>query len=271
MTVKYFVNRVAPPFLIEILRKFSKYGWHGNYSSWEEASGKCSGYDNGIILQKVKSSLLKVKNGEAVFERDSVIFNEIKYSWPLLAGILKNQINSDGKVSILDFGGSLGSHYFQNKAFLSGAKSISWNVVEQDHFVKCGREHFQNYELKFYFDTQTCLEKEKPDILILSSVLQYMKEPYELLKELLAYPFKTIIIDRTGFLRENRPDKITVQRVPPSIYKASYPCWVFNMQKFNLFFELNAYKKFAAFKDNEAKINLRGIDFYCIIFEKQKK
>ncbi|MDA7679715.1 hypothetical protein N8622_00480 [bacterium] len=32
----------------------------------------------------------------------------------------------------------------------------------------------------------------------------------------------SIIIDRTGHMR-NRPERIMTQRVPPSIYKASYP------------------------------------------------
>lgn len=40
------------------------------------------------ILQTVKNSLLKVKNAEIVYERDSVIFDEIEYSWQLLTGLM---------------------------------------------------------------------------------------------------------------------------------------------------------------------------------------
>ena len=59
----------------------------------------------------------KVKNGEAVYERDSVLFDEIQYSWGLLAGLEKAALEHDGKLCVLDFGGSLGSTYYQNKQF----------------------------------------------------------------------------------------------------------------------------------------------------------
>jgi hypothetical protein len=36
-----------------------------------------------------------------------------------------------------------------------------------------------------------------------------------------------VIIDRTGFTPRGR-DRLTVQRVPASIYAASYPCWFFD-------------------------------------------
>jgi len=47
-----------------------------------------TGYDNDMILEKTRLALLKVKNGEAAYERDSVVFEDIQYAWPLLAGLL---------------------------------------------------------------------------------------------------------------------------------------------------------------------------------------
>jgi putative methyltransferase (TIGR04325 family) len=38
----------------------------------------------------------------------------------------------------LDFGGSLGSSYFQNKKFLDALRLVEWNVVEQENFVATG-------------------------------------------------------------------------------------------------------------------------------------
>ena len=45
-----------------------------------------------------------MKNGEAVYERDSVLFDEIQYSWGLLAGLQKAALENDGKLCVLDFG-----------------------------------------------------------------------------------------------------------------------------------------------------------------------
>jgi len=48
----------------------------------EEAMELSTGYDSERILGKVRDSLLKVKRGEAVYERDSVLFDKVQYSWP---------------------------------------------------------------------------------------------------------------------------------------------------------------------------------------------
>jgi len=96
--MKQFIKSLIPPIMLEAVRKLknNKYGWHGDYKSWQEAQSISSGYDSDEILQKVRSSLLKVKNGEAVYERDSVIFDEVQYSWPLLAGLMFAAAKSGG-------------------------------------------------------------------------------------------------------------------------------------------------------------------------------
>jgi len=68
-----------------------------------------------------------------------------------------------------------------------------------------------------------------PDLLILSCVLPYLEKPYEMLESLMRYKIPHILIDNTYFNYENR-DRICVQRVPPEIYKASYPCWMLNYE-----------------------------------------
>ena len=47
------------------------------------ASNDCKGYDHQDIIDSVFNSALKVKNGEIVYERDSIIYDEIQYSWPV--------------------------------------------------------------------------------------------------------------------------------------------------------------------------------------------
>ena len=63
--------------------------WSGNYANWEEADSFATGYDDHSILEKCKTALLKVKNGEAAYERDSVLFDKMQYNWALLA-LLQN-------------------------------------------------------------------------------------------------------------------------------------------------------------------------------------
>lgn len=203
-----------------------EYGWLGDYPSWESARRASTGYDTGLILDKVKQASLKVKAGQAAYERDSVLFDRIYYSWPVLAGLLWAASRDGGRLKILDFGGSLGTSYFQNRRFLAQVRDLRWNVVEQSHFVDCGKEHFADERLRFYGDVESCLIEASPDTLLLSSVLQYLESPHQMLDTLIAHKFKTIILNDTPcWIGGN--DRITVQKVPPSIYPASYPSWVF--------------------------------------------
>ena len=226
-------NMKRSTFIESLIRRIkrSKYGWKGDYKSWQRAKIDCSGYDAGNILEKVKAATLRVKNGTAAYERDSVLFNEIEYSWPLLSALMWVAALNKSRLNVLDFGGSLGTTYFQNKKFLDDLGYVGWNIVEQQNFVTEGRESIGNETLRFFYTIDECIEKEgKPDILLLSCTLPYIEKPYELIGDLLKYEFPHIIIDNTFFNYEER-DRITLQKVPPSIYPASYPCWFLSYNK----------------------------------------
>jgi putative methyltransferase (TIGR04325 family) len=220
-----------PPKAVDLLRRVPRrYGWFGNYASWEKAVADCSGYQSPGILEKVRDAGLRVKGGHSAFERDSVVFPEIEYSWPLLAQLMHIAACGQGRLHVLDFGGALGSTYFQNRKFFEGLKEVRWCVVEQSHFVQCGREHFQSEELRFYQNIEECVNDGAPLAVLLSCVLQYLPDPDALLNALLKHQFQFIVIDRTGFSNDGL-EHITVQRVHPEIYAASYPCYFLSRQK----------------------------------------
>ncbi len=232
--IKQIIKDFIPLIALKIYHnRLSKIRFVGDYPTWDEACKASSGYDTDVILNKVKDALLKVKNGEAVYERDSVLFDKIEYSWPLLAGLMWIAANEDGKLRLIDFGGSLGSSYFQNRFFLKTIKEVEWNIVEQKHFVECGKKHFEDDKLRFYEGIEECLGKQRQPLhaILLSSVIQYIEKPYELIDYILNKKFKYLIFDRTPFLKEGN-DRITIQQVPIEIYQASYPAWFLNLEKF---------------------------------------
>lgn len=243
--VKRIIKKVIPPIFLEILQGFRSeqapknlITWSGPYDSLDSVKGDFVGYDTQEILEQCKNSLLKVKNKEAAYERDSVLFDRVQYSWPLLAALQKAAIENNGNLHVLDFGGSLGSSYYQNRSFLEPLKDLSWSIVEQDHFVSCGKENFQNSELKFYHTIDQCLEEKGVDLLLLSSVLQYLDHPFEFFETLLNYKFKYIVIDRTTFIKGSE-SKVMLQSVSENIYAASYPCWFLSEAKLASIFEKN--------------------------------
>lgn len=204
----------------------------GDFVTWEEASAQCTGYDAKEILAKVLDASLKVKRGEAVFERDSVLFNEIEYAWPVLAGLMWAAARSGGRLSVLDFGGALGSGYFQNRKFLQSLPNVSWSVVEQEHYVDAGRKHIQDEQLRFYKSVKECMQENQPNVILLSGVLQYLADPFGMLQVLGDIKADVLLLDRTSYASSGAGDLIKLQNVPESIYKASYPCHIFNEKHF---------------------------------------
>ncbi|WDE95967.1 methyltransferase, TIGR04325 family [Lentisphaera profundi] len=229
--MKSLIKSLCPPILMELYRSLQKSAhnqFSGDYQSWEDARNSCTGYDDEAIFQKVKEASLKVKNGFAVFERDAVLFDEIQYSWPVLSGLLMACDNNS--LSVLDFGGAFGSSYHQNKKILqdSGVEKLIWTIVEQEKFVQCGKENFQDKELQFFECIEACCDKQSVNVVLLSSVLPYVENPLEILREISRMDAPYIIIDRTPILvNEETPSRLAKQKVPASIYKASYPAWFF--------------------------------------------
>jgi putative methyltransferase (TIGR04325 family) len=259
------LKKFVPPIILDFYRSLkSERLFSGDYATWDEASKLSGGYDSGLILNRVREAVLKVKRGDAVYERDSVVFDKIEYSWPLLAGLLWVASRNGNRLNLLDFGGSLGSSYFQNRHFLNHLKELRWNIVEQPGFVECGKHHFEDEHLKFYCRLDECLANAHPDTLILSSVLPYLENPYLFLEDVMKRGFLHIIIDRTPFLADPN-DRLTVQKVPAEIYPASYPAWFFSELKFRNFMAAN-YDLLAEFEgqdyaDIESKY--KGFIFKC--------
>ncbi|RZM25540.1 MAG: methyltransferase, TIGR04325 family [Pedobacter sp.] len=220
-------------------REKRKYGWFGDYKNWEEAKNNSTGYEAENILEKTKQSLSKVKSGEAVYERDSVLFDTKEYPFSVISCMLYTAIKNNNKLNVLDFGGSLGSTWFQVRDFIPPNLDISWSIVEQHNHVTEGKKHFEDDILKFYYTIDECIkDKKEIHLILLSGVIQCLENPHDFLNELVNYPVDHILFDRTAFINEGE-DRLTIQKVPPEIFNAQYPSWFFNEGTF-----LNHFKSF---------------------------
>lgn len=258
MKFNRIIKEILPPAVTSQLKKYTtpKIGWIGEYKDWNEVKRITEGYDSDLIIQHVVDAMLKVKNGEFAFERDGGLSEHIQYSFPLLAALLFISSNNNNKLNLIDFGGAVGSSYYQNRLLLSHVNELIWNIVEQPKFVDKGKEYFEDNCLKFYYDIDTAYNESKADTLLLLSVLEYIERPYNLLNSISGLDFKYIIIDRTPF-SDCSYDFICKQVVPPTVYKASYPCWIFN--EANILRALSAkYELVYNFSSNFGKYNVSG-------------
>ena len=231
MTPRELVKGLLPPVLLGLAKRLRgrapAISWTGSYPSWTAAAAECTAYDSAEIFQRVLAATRKVVAGEAVYERDSFLFAEIEYAWPLLASLL--QVHAEtGSLRLIDFGGSLGSTYRQNQRFLDRLQHVQWTVVEQGHFVDAGKAEFETGRLQF---RHRMAEVESPDAVLFASSLCYLEDPWHFLQEAMATSARFLLIERTPFSDE-LADRICVQTVRPPIYVASYPCRVFSRPKF---------------------------------------
>jgi putative methyltransferase (TIGR04325 family) len=251
---KRLFRKWVPPGLLQMIGDRRNITWSGDFGSWVEAIEASRGYEDPCILCRVKEAALKVKSGEAAYERDSVLFHEKDYRWPVLAILLKVAARNENRLRVLDVGGSLGSSYYQHREFLNDLSEIRWSIVEQKAFVSCGKSYFETEELRFFEDLDSGFAQNPIELVLLSSVLPYVENPYDLLGKIFSYEIPHIIMDRTPFLLTGNRDRLTVQKIPPTIYPASYPAWFFNKKKFFRFVEQKY--RIAAIFDSEDEANI---------------
>jgi putative methyltransferase (TIGR04325 family) len=250
------VKSLVPPIVMNVLRRISSgirkdtIRFTGDFASWEDAERASSGYGSPIILERTRSALLKVRDNEAAYERDSVVFQSMEYPFPLIAALFRAAATRGGRLSVLDFGGSLGTTYFQCRRFLEPLKELRWGIVEQPSHVSCGRRDFESKELHFYESIDDCMRVERPDLLLLAGVVQYLPDPYSFIADVVDRGFEYIVADRTGFLRAGR-DRLTLQHVPEWIYPAVYPCWFLSETRFLAGFD-RKYDLLSDFSDSDA-------------------
>jgi len=261
MQVKTFAKKWLPPAFLESLKPLHGRAiyFSGDYADWATASAHANGYDSALILERVRQAMFRVKSGEAVYERDSVVFDKVQHSFPVLAALLRAALENGNRLTVLDFGGSLGSSYFQCRNFLSVVSSLQWGVVEQEHFVRCGKADFETEQLRFFFTIAECMAHALPNVVLLSSVLQYLPQPNKVLDNLIAERIQYVVIDRTPF-SDASVDRITIQHVPPSIYPASYPCRIFSRQSF-LDRLQGHYDVITQFDSNDGRASVKGLEF----------
>lgn len=229
--LKLYARNWIPPVILQLFRSWRGYDvrFSGNFTTWEKALHKVRGYDAPDILTRVVEASCLVKSGEALFDRDGVLFYEPNYPYSLIAGLLRVAALHHGRLSVVDFGGALGSTYNQCKIFLENFPEVKWCVVEQQHFVQKGREEFSGAVLTYADSIDEACAAVSPNVIIFSGVLQYLPDPWAMLRQAIKCGVHSIIIDRTPVIAA-RHDKISLQIVPKRISSSSYPIRLFTRE-----------------------------------------
>lgn len=267
-----FIKKLLLKIINKIFRR-NNILWVGPLIKWPE-----DGYDNDLIIEKVRIATKNVKDGIFPYERDSVNFDKAEYQESFVFAIKEAIKKFGNKITILDFGGALGSHYYCYSNYPEFKDiDFTWVVVEQAKFVEIGKQDFTNDNLKFADNIEDAFKRYgKIHLAIFSSVLMYIKDYNKIIiSELLKIKPDCLLIART-FIDTNLDNQIiTIQKVPKEIYKADYPCYIFSSNFEKLITDNGYLKKFDApslvdgsfqnykFKKELRKFTVRDIFFEC--------
>jgi len=177
------------------------------YISYKDAQANCinNDYQNTELCNVIADKTLIFRDKLII---ESNILNSTNVF--LLAAILKESNNYQNKLfTVLDFGGSCGTHYFEIRKYLPELFKLKWIVVETEQMVKSAlAKKLDNNELIF-IDSLNNLPHI--DFVYSSCAIQYTSNPYLFLEELLKLGANALIFNRMMF-NENDNDIITVQK-----------------------------------------------------------
>lgn len=218
--------------------------FEGHYNSYKSAANICGedcpitggGYSDEKIFDRVAKSALEVKKGNACYERDGILFYENNYNLQIISIFLMVYCNKQ-KLNIVDFGGSLGSMYFQNRKLLNDANiKYQWNICEQPHFVQLGKKQFEDGVLFF----RNSLDEVKDYNIIMFAVsIQYIENYLDIFNKVIEDNTEYIVFDRLTVCDE---EFYCVQKVYEPIYEAEYPVHIFDEEEFKKFFYSKGYE-----------------------------
>lgn len=221
--IKKILRRIYRLFLKKT--KTEQLMWTENINAWNTQNT----YDADNIIKKVYQATKNVKDGIFPYERDSVNFNEPIYQDSFII-TLKKAIKKFGKnITILDFGGALGSHYYCYSKYPEFSDiNFTWVIIEQEKFIEIGKKEFEDKNLKFCKDFKEMITSyNKPNVIIASSVFMYIENYNTFLEELIKLKSEFFLVARTFIDPTLNKNTTTTQNIPEGIYKAEYPCYIF--------------------------------------------
>ncbi|HEX2847745.1 MAG TPA: methyltransferase, TIGR04325 family [Chitinophagaceae bacterium] len=201
MSVKEFL----PPVLTDFIRRNRKVV---KYKTYQEALSHCTAdaYQNAelcnIIADKTRIHIEGLKKRPFQLNATTVY----------LSFALNYFVNHRGKknITVLDFGGACGAHYFEVKNTLPDTIRLKWMVVETEQMVASAIDRgLSGGELSFISSIDAV--NDPVDFVHSSSTLQYVPAPFEFLQKLLSLKAKMMLFNRMMFNAGDK-DIITIQR-----------------------------------------------------------
>jgi putative methyltransferase (TIGR04325 family) len=179
------------------------------YAIYEDAAKKCKtkdAYENIELCSMIGD---KTKNYKEVLGQKPWILKNTNVF--LIAAIHDFIMKSSTlNISVIDFGGACGAHYFEIRRFFPDSLKFKWHVVETPEMFRSAKNHvFENEELLFIDNIE--IIETKIDFIHSSGALQSVPDYHCFLLQLMKFDAKYMLFNRMMF-NENNYDFVTIQK-----------------------------------------------------------
>lgn len=157
-------------------------------------------------------------------------------------GLCISLVGNKKKLTVLDFGGGGGYHYFLSKLIFN--QEFNWNIVETKNMVSEAKKHINNNELFFYDSIEKAIDGNKKfDLFFASSSFQYCDNQNEILDQILNLEPQYLFFTKTPFsndeeiIGESQLSKFSDNGPGPlpkgyNDFVISYPIFIMNFNSF---------------------------------------
>ncbi len=177
------------------------------YNNFLEALSNCinAGYENSTLCEVVALKTLQYKS---TLQTPPFLIKPVQSFLSLVVQHILLE-NNNQQISVVDFGGACGAHFFETKRFVSNNVFMKWSVVETGEMISHARKHhLESRELQFYNN----LNDVSGDLAYFSSSIQYVPDPYSTIDLLLSKRFPYILFNRMMLNAASSEDLIIVQQ-----------------------------------------------------------
>ena len=228
MSSTQLINAFLPPGAKTLIRgMLSRFIGFVETDTWDEAKTKVAGYESSTSVDSIIESIVAARKNIA--EADSLSSRDLQVISGISIAISELNIDSQSVVRIVDVGGAGGDYFFTLKRAMPNFR-CEWFVVETPQLVSAIKNaSLDNHSGIRWVESLEEIEG-RCDIALLSSVLQYVEEPYQLMTSVMEIA-NISVINRIP-LTTSATDQCAVQRVRSYGRRGAYPARFFSEKKF---------------------------------------
>jgi putative methyltransferase (TIGR04325 family) len=175
--------------------------FRGEYSNFEAALRACKdeGYENSRILSIVAERTRILSLG--VGNRMSPNADDARL---ILFGAIE-AASREKNLSVIDFGGACGAHFYIAKKLFSLPLSTRWCVVETETMAHAGRTIATASELSFATNLDNAMRAVgMPSLIYTNNAVQYSPEPLRTVDQLIDSATNTVCISKIALAKVDR-------------------------------------------------------------------